>query len=461
MTAAAEKQRGKVRSFSNRLQSLLTLQDEVRDVRTNQAPETLRQTKVRHVASGIKDLEWARFLLDYKGDVDEVLTSNITATEKEIGRLKGSAPPPCDPKDPYFPVDVDLSTLSLALLEAEMARLMKLIGTDKQVRSKYDAISKRLTSESANLKSLKEKLIDAQGAKERARHLSKERGEGYRRVFEAIIAEQSVLEELYKPLMKRLSKASGTLNKMAFSVTRVADVAQWARQAEETLLDRRKQGPFRGKGTLTECAEKVLKDAWENGTADEISKAMDEFRELYQEDLLAQSPVPKANQAEFRAWSKRFAHWLFSTSHIEINYGIQYDGVDIRKLSPGTRGIVLLLLYLALDDVDDRPLIIDQPEENLDPKSVYDELVDLFVSVKSTRQVIMVTHNANLVVNTDADQIIVADAGPHPPGDLPPITYKAGGLDNGEIRKIVCDILEGGEEAFKERARRLRVRIDR
>ena len=125
-----------------------------------------------------------------------------------------------------------------------------------------------------------------------------------------------------------------------------------------------------------------------------------------------------------------------------------YDGIDIRKLSPSTRGIVLLLLYLALDDADDRPLIIDQPEENLDPKSVFDELVGLFVSAKSRRQVIMVTHNANLVINTDADQVIVAEAGPHVDGGLPPITYRGGGLENADIRRAVCDILEGGEDAF-------------
>ena len=69
-----------------------------------------------------------------------------------------------------------------------------------------------------------------------------------------------------------------------------------------------------------------------------------------------------------------FRHW----PHHECGTQISYDGVDIRKLSPsGSRGLVLLL-YLALDDSDDRPLIIDQPEENLDPKSVFDELVTLF-----------------------------------------------------------------------------------
>ncbi|WP_439605154.1 AAA family ATPase, partial [Shinella sp.] len=189
--------------------------------------------------------------------------------------------------------------------------------------------------------------------------------------------------------------------------------------------------------------------------------AMTAFMGKYLKDLLAHAPYAPAQQLEFRAWSKRFAHWLFGTDHITVRYEIAYDGVDIRKLSPGTRGIVLLLLYLALDDADDRPLIIDQPEENLDPKSVFDELVGLFVAAKAKRQVIIVTHNANLVINTDADQIIVAEAGPHQAGGLPPISYVGGGLENAEIRKAVCDILEGGEAAFRERARRLRVRLAR
>ena len=73
----------------------------------------------------------------------------------------------------------------------------------------------------------------------------------------------------------------------------------------------------------------------------------------------------------------------------------------------------------------------------------------------------MVTHNANLVINTDADQIIVATAGPHPSGGLPPISYVAGGLESAEIGRAVCDILEGGEAAFRERARRMRVRLER
>lgn len=171
--------------------------------------------------------------------------------------------------------------------------------------------------------------------------------------------------------------------------------------------------------------------------------------------------LPKSDSAAYQEWLKDCVQWLYGTGHITLRYSIDYDGVDIRKLSPGTRGIVLLLLYLALDDEDDRPLIIDQPEENLDPMSIYRELVPLFLKAKGKRQVILVTHNANLVVNSDADQIIVAEARPHPPGQLPPISYTAGGLEEARIRALVCSILEGGKEAFKERARRIRVALDR
>nr|WP_240733917.1 AAA family ATPase [Herbaspirillum huttiense] len=161
----------------------------------------------------------------------------------------------------------------------------------------------------------------------------------------------------------------------------------------------------------------------------------------------------------FRDWARKISAWLYSTDHIRIGYGLQYDGVDIESLSPGTRGVVLLLLYLAIDINDDRPLIIDQPEENLDPQSVFDELVPVFRDAKKHRQIIIVTHNANLVVNTDVNQVIVARCGQHRQGQLPEITYESGGLENPRIRESVCAILEGGEKAFRERARRLRVAL--
>jgi DNA repair exonuclease SbcCD ATPase subunit len=342
-----------------------------------------------------------------------------------------------------------------------MARLEALFSADKLVRDQYSALTARIAQENSALKAMESRLTDAQGAAARRKDLQSERDDTYGRIFEAIINEQNAFAALYAPLMARLAASSGTLNKLSFSVRRIADVEEWGSSAEEKLLDRRKAGPFYGRGSLITAATQALKPAWESGTAAEVQAAMTAFMTRYLKDLLSHAPYAPTQQAEFRVWSKQFAHWLFSTEHITVRYEIAYDGVDIRNLSPGTRGIVLLLLYLALDDSDDRPLIIDQPEENLDPKSVFEELVSLFIAAKAKRQVIMVTHNANLVINSDADQIIVAEAGPHPSGALPSISYTAGGLESAAIRKAVCDILEGGEDAFRERARRLRVRLDR
>lgn len=461
LAGAANQVRAKLRQYTGQRQTFLAMQDEVKDLRRNQAPETLRQAQSRHPQSRMSDEQWAAFLLDYKGKVDEDLAGYVKWADRKIAELKGIAPPAGDPTTPFFPDDTDLATLSQAVLDAEMGRLEKLVSADKETQKRYTALSGNIATETAALQTLSDKLKDAQGAKDRARDLQSEREEAYGRAFDALVAEQSVLEQLYAPLMARLAASSGTLKKLSFSVARIADVEQWASEAEDGLIDLRKAGSFRGKGTLVQKANEVLKDAWETGDSAAVGAAMAEFRGLYQKDLLDHSPVAHTDQAEFRAWSKRFAQWLFSTDHISIRYGIDYDGVDIRKLSPGTRGIVLLLLYLALDDSDDRPLVIDQPEENLDPKSVFDELVHLFVEAKSHRQVIMVTHNANLVINTDADQIIIAESGPHPHGALPPITYTSGGLESAPIREAVCNILEGGEGAFQERARRLRVRLER
>ncbi len=452
--------RGKIQSFGNQRRTFLALQDEVKSTRATKAPELLRQAKERHQQGHMSDQQWDAFLLIYKGDVDKDLADYVTWADQQIAALTGVPLPPGVPSPPIADT-VDLSTLTLTVLQAEMGRLEALVSADKLIRDQYAALSQRIGQENTALQSLQTRLTDAEGATARKKDLQAERDAAYGRVFEAIINEQTALADLYAPLMTRLSASSGTLQKLGFSVRRIVDVESWGTVAEEKLLDRRKSGPFNGRGSLIQLAETTLKPAWETGTAAEVQAAMANFIATYMWSMIGHAPIPQTQQVEFRAWLKEFAHWLFATDHIAVRYEIVYDGIDIRKLSPGTRGIVLLLLYLALDDADDRPLIIDQPEENLDPKSVFEELVSLFIAAKAKRQVIMVTHNANLVINTDADQIIVAEVGPHQIGGLPPITYNAGGLENASIRKAVCDILEGGEEAFRERARRLRVRLER
>ena len=150
--------------------------------------------------------------------------------------------------------------------------------------------------------------------------------------------------------------------------------------------------------------------------------------------------------------------WIFSLDHVQTSYKILYGGTSLEHLSPGTRGIALLVLYLLMDDDDRRPLLIDQPEGNLDNSSIYRQLVPYIRSAKKNRQIILVTHNPNLVVSTDADQIIVATADRLIEQPYPRISYTSGSLEHSVdqnskfgIRQAVCTLLEGGDSAFKDR----------
>ena len=267
----------------------------------------------------------------------------------------------------------------------------------------------------------------------------------YSSVFETFVEEQSILEELYAPLKAQLAAESGVEKSLEFYVRRRIDTESWVRVGEG-LLDLRTAGGFRGHGALAKAAEERLVPAWKTGGAADVASAMDQFIGTHMRDLMA-AKLPGVPLQDL-------GRWLFSTDHVNLEYGIKYDGVDITRLSPGLRGIVLLMLYLAVDQWDTRPLLIDQPEENLDPYSVYEELVKYFRTAKRRRQVILVTHNPNLVVNADADQVIIASSERTDPNYLPRISYSSGGLEDKTTRSEVCRILEGGERAFLERERR-------
>lgn len=460
LTAARLKANASIDAYRQRRRSFETLLDEVKNMRSSGAPEMLRATKDRFQRAGLNDDQWSEFLMDYTGKVEDRIPGYVQWANSKIEAIKGSAVASPDDGGPVLENDADLLKATLAQIDHDITRLEGVIQADKRMRDQFAALTKRIEAEQRERDKIQERLKDAQGAAERRKSLHSERDDTYERIFEAIISEEKALAALYMPLQEKLNSASGTLGKLSLTIFRTARTKEWAEFAETKLLDRR-TGKLKGTGTLTEVSVKDLEEVWKTGSAADAKAAMGSFIAEYYEAILDYAPVAREDETKFREWLGRFAQWLFSTDHLSVGYGIKYDGTDLENLSPGTRGIVLLLLYLALDDGDDRPLIIDQPEENLDPHSVNNELVPLFIAAKTRRQVIMVTHNANLVVNTDADQVIYATAGKQAPNGLPIITYQAGGLEDTKMRKLVCDTLEGGDIAFKERARRLRVRLRR
>ncbi len=103
VAVAANTNRSKLRRFTNQRQTFSALQDEVKDHRRNRAPEALRQTQARHSNSGMTDKQWAAFLIDYTGRVDNDLDGYIKWVDDKIAELKGTPPPPGDPNTQLFP----------------------------------------------------------------------------------------------------------------------------------------------------------------------------------------------------------------------------------------------------------------------------------------------------------------------------------------------------------------------
>jgi len=349
----------------------------------------------------------------FKGNVDAVLAEEPRAIAKQVKALSDGAPGAVVDlaKDPY-------QSWPQKALRGERDKVKKDVGIDGQKQLRYNQLQVQLTAdEKAQQKSV-EDLKLAEGAAERRRLLIEIRRSLYVDVFQSYLNEQAVLEQLYGTLQKSLEGGSGSLKRLRLAVSREIDLSAWVKAGEE-LLDLRKDSQLRGHGALEGHAERLLTTAWRIGTAEQVGAAMQNFiKEMYSE--IRKSIPTDITPDKDAAWMQRVATWLYSTDHIQMRYSVTYDGVAIEQLSPGTRGIVLLLLYLVIDQQDRRPLIIDQPEENLDPKSVFDELVPHFRQARKRRQVIIVTHNANLVVNTDADQVIVAASEPNPAGGLRP-----------------------------------------
>ena len=130
--------------------------------------------------------------------------------------------------------------------------------------------------------------------------------------------------------------------------------------------------------------------------------------------------------------------------YIKVYPILKYKGKNLDKISIGQKGTVYLKMKLATEAFS-KPIVFDQPEDDLDNQFIIKELVDLFKELKKYRQVIIITHNANLVINADAEQVIIAK------NDNERLKYSCGSLENSNINKQICEILEGGKEAFEKR----------
>jgi hypothetical protein len=323
---------------------------------------------------------------------------------------------------------------------------------DEAKRTRISELQTRIAALDLEQRRLKSEIETIEGPEqERLIALRAQRRRTYGEYFGTLEKERKVLAELYGPLQKHLGLGDTQEKPLDFAIRRVVDVEGWVERGS-ALFNQRKKLPYATVDDMFVAATEHLLPAWESGDRVMLDGALDAFLKPYGEAGTTVVDYLKPSQTV-----AAFFDWLYSTDHIKLTYGLSYHGTPLENLSPGTKGIVLLILYLAMDKQDTRPLLIDQPEENLDNDSIFNLLATYFRKAKLRRQILLITHNPNLVVNTDADQVIIAQCTKGGDG-LPSFTYAAGSLEDnvGEtsIRQLVCKILEGGAAAFQQRERR-------
>lgn len=401
--------------------------------------------------------EKAELLFGVPTRINDVIQKRIKEIEKAIESLEGQ-PTTEQPAEPA----IGLATETLSSIDKQIKDIEAKSKLEAQQKRKLIEFGKRISEITTRIQTL-DKAVEALDTtkKKLLDEKVKSRDEQFLIFFEKLNEKKVILEELYRPLNKR-DDSSKEREKVQFYARFNFNARRFVAQGLNLFDGRR--SIIRGESGLMAVAEEYWKQV-QKQIPKITMKPLLHLLAVLQKSLDAKSGVrPLKEQLKGEYKQSDVYDWLYSVEYFDVEYGIKYENVDLNKLSPGRKGVVLLLIYLDVDQ-DFRPLLIDQPEENLDNRSVYSTLVEYFRKAKRKRQIILVSHNSNLVVNADAEQVIVANFDLDEKVQDAKIMYVSGSLEFRKefdpsvspplhqkgIREHVCEILEGGDEAFRRR----------
>ncbi len=373
--------------------------------------------------------------------------------------------------------EVDLSKLTKAYVgKLSLTKTTALISVlesksslTEDKRNTIRSFEEKIQKHQRRVNELKKSIKDIERVKKPLLPIKvKERDEAYKDYFILLQEEKQILEELYAPLKDKLDKeALGEKNQIEFFARIEFNVENFFNKADG-IIDFNRTGRYYRNRDLLFKEIKTISEMIELIEISDVYSLIAELYETFEKDKGKAIDIKK--QLLGRKKKIDFYNWIFDVSDFSVTYSIKFQGTNIELLSPGKKGIVLLLMYLVLDTESSIPLIIDQPEENLDNKSVYPYLINYFKTAKKRRQIIVITHNPNLVLNTDAEQIIVANFEAQPTTQKARIKYISGAIENSfvsekakipierqGIKQHGIDILEGGPEAFGKREDRYEI----
>ncbi len=201
---------------------------------------------------------------------------------------------------------------------------------------------------------------------------------------------------------------------------------------------------FKGRrDKLTDKMKQVFKGTGIRETAyQEIEANYKDFIQIYKDNSKLDDILNENHLVDFK---RRFSENLedLLAFKVENKIVILYNGKSLDKHSLGQRASALILFLLAQREND--VLIIDQPEDDLDNQTIYDEVIKELKKIKGNMQFIFATHNANIPVLGDSEKVVSCSY------DEKKITVHSGTIDNHQTQRFIVDIMEGGDEAFNRR----------
>lgn len=300
-------------------------------------------------------------------------------------------------------------------------------GTVNYLKDQIDYIDNRLQNELKELYNERKLIIQ----------------EIYSKKDEIVI----LFKGLYKPVSEFIDEYGQLMNeyKIQFDVSFILE------GFTEKFFDHISQG---AKGTFIGKEEGIKRlqdiiDEFNFSSEDDVVSFLEKILNTLNYDERYDPPEQRNIEDQLKKGytTTNFYDFLFGLDYLKPTFRLKLGNKNLSELSPGERGALLLIFYLFLD-FGDIPLIIDQPEENLDNENVYRYLVYFIKEAKKRRQIVIVTHNPNLAVVCDADQIIQMSIAKD---KLNEVSCISGAIENPEINIRAINVLEGTRPAFDNR----------
>jgi energy-coupling factor transporter ATP-binding protein EcfA2 len=271
-------------------------------------------------------------------------------------------------------------------------------------------------------------------------------------LFKAIVKRINIYKDIYRPLIEFIQeekdeqKRSGNI--LTFDAGIVFNKNAFA-NAFLNYINQSRDGSFQNK----ESGDKVMKELLSKHSMDSENDVVAMIEDILHHLRFDTTQDPEKENEVRKQINNKYTltdlyNFLYQLNYLGVQFKILFNGKDLNEneFSPGEKGALLLIFYLLIDK-ERIPLIMDQPEENLDNESVYDLLVPYIKKAKERRQVVIVTHNPNLAVVCDAEQIICASM----TKKNNEIRYESGSIENIPMNKKIVDVLEGTMPAFTKR----------